>query len=166
MLQLHVYTLLHRALSEINCLIPSLLYSPGKVELYSYTSKVIRYKGRQSRKKASMFPVLGIGGKMLWRCAASLAVLICLKGEPKRPGFPLTAGMWSTWCIWCRFVKVGREVEGKGVYILYHRRTSSFAYGVWESSCWHHDRACFCKCVQQRVCWSKVFRGTKQSHPN
>lgn len=31
-----------------------------------------------------MFPVLGIGGKMLWRCAASQAVWICLIDEPMR----------------------------------------------------------------------------------
>lgn len=36
---------------------------------------------------------MGIGGETLGRCAASLAVLIHLKSEPRRPRSPLSAGV-------------------------------------------------------------------------
>lgn len=89
---IHTSTLLQRAFSEINYSILGLLCSPGKVELYLQCNKI----QRQAVQKEKPVLALGIGGEMLWRRAASLAVLIGLKDEPRRPCFPLQASMWST----------------------------------------------------------------------
>ena len=139
------------------------------VSLYLQCNKI----QRQAVQKEKPVLALGIGGEMLWRRTASLAVLIGLKDVPRRPCFPLLASMWSTWRIWCRFV----EVETRGgcgwVYIAHHSHTSSFAYQVWaavgfmivhvSASEWVCGCVGVCVCVCVCVC-DEARHSRKQSN--